>query len=201
MRQARYRTEKVRLSLNNATPEFLSPLGLFADRIITDLEETWIDVSDGLDEGLAIYAENAVKAVADSSSETARSISGACAIRRAQTGSISSFMTGCSYPRRSPIHPRQRSDPHGSRRRGWNGLQCGEPPEAERRRRAESRSSEQIRGTALWLTVGTARVESVEVSSDERVENIERWREAVQRVAGGDSIDGPHRSGSHPPGR
>ncbi len=64
LRQARYRTEKVRLSLNDATPEPLSPLGLSADRIITDLEETWIDVSDGLDEVLAIYAENAVKAVA-----------------------------------------------------------------------------------------------------------------------------------------
>lgn len=47
-------------------PEPLSKLSSFRkDCLVSDLESLWVDVSEGVDEVLSIYAENAVRAVAD----------------------------------------------------------------------------------------------------------------------------------------
>lgn len=203
MRQARYRTEKVRLSLNDATPELLSPLGLSADRIITDLEETWIDVSDGLDEVLAIYAENAVKAVADPSSET-DTIHLWCLRNPESPDRIDLLFYDrvlipqekIRYIRDKEVIPMEVGGGSGT------GLyNAGNLLKLNGDGEQKVDSSEQIRGTALWLTVRRLRVESVEVSSDKasRTSNAGAKRSSASLAE--TPSNGAHRSGSHPPGR
>jgi hypothetical protein len=203
LRKAWYQTKKIEVHLNELDRPLMARLDVAEERLVGDLAATWIDVSDGFDEILAIYAENAVKAIGDPSSKTDTillwCLQSGCDPERLDLlfyDQVEIAAEKMEYIQKGEVIPLEQGGGSGT---GFFNAKNLLRLNGDGVQRIES--GKNIGGTAIWLTVGRLQVQPLAVSSDEVVQDIERWRTTILERAGAAGMEWSRPNRPSPPCR
>lgn len=190
LRQPRYRTYPVRLCVNELDADLLGCLDASPEQVIGDLHETWVDVSDGLDEVLAIYAENTVKAVADPATSDNTIYLWILENERPELIDLVIYdrvvipAGKLAYIERGEVIPMEVGGGSGTGLYNARNLLALNDDGNQR-----VQSSAALAGAAIWLTIRRLRITPVIVTTARLIEDMNRWRASLHAIAGGEEIE------------